>query len=140
MIVTKVTVGFVTQRYDTEKKRFIDQEFHAADDVTWEDEMGNELMRGDLSLGNDEVPEPYLNFEMKSPAEINGIDQFKKGDTVLATPNKLGGDDWHEFQGTVKGFRKGNLVTVEDQEGDCFDCYPDQLESLEEKDRTSDSI
>lgn len=140
MIVTKVTVGFVTQRYDTDKKRFIDQEFHAADDVTWENEYGDEFtpkQRSDLGLGNEKIVEPYLTFEMKSPAEIAGINNFKKGDFVLVTP--VEGDlAQHEFQGHVKGFRCGELITVEDQEGNCFDCYPDQLESLEEKDRTRD--
>ena len=74
MIITKVTVGFVTQRYDTEKKRFIDQEFCAADDVHWNDEHGNELglkERTSLGLVSETIMgEPYLNFEMKSPAEI----------------------------------------------------------------------
>jgi hypothetical protein len=140
MIVTKATIGTVCQKYDTEKKRFVGQEFIASDDVTWEKENGDSIgmdEQSKLGLGNTDTVEPYLNFEMKSPAEIAGINNFKKGDFVLVTP--VEGDlAQHEFQGHVKGFRCGELVTVEDQEGNCFDCYPDQLESLEEKDRTSD--
>ena len=133
MILTKTTIGFVTQRYDTEKKRFIDQEFIGSDDRSWEDANG-ESVDAPEGKGDDG---PYLNYEMKSPAEIAGINNFKKGDFVLVTP--VEGDlAQHEFQGHVKGFRCGELITVEDQEGNCFDCYPDQLESLEEKDRTSD--
>jgi hypothetical protein len=136
-IVNKITVGFVTQQYDTEKKRFVGQEFIASDDVTWEKENGDSIgmdEQSKLGLGNTDTVEPYLNFEMKSPLDMSN---FKVGDLVLVTPDK---DDLaqHEFQGHVKGFRCGELITVEDGEGNCFDCYPDQLESLEEKDRTSD--
>ena len=130
MILTKTTIGFVTQRYDTEKKRFIDQEFIGSDDRSWEDANGESV---DAPEGKDGA-EPYLNYEMKSPLDMS---DFKVGDFVLVTPDK---DDLaqHEFQGHVKGFRQGELITVEDQEGNCFDCYPDQLESLEEKNRTRD--
>jgi hypothetical protein len=130
MIINKVTIGFVTQRYDTEKKRFLGQEFIGSDDRSWENEMGDSV---DFPKGKN-GEEPYLNYEMKSPLDMS---DFKVGGFVLVTPDK---DDLaqHEFQGTVKGFRCGELITVEDQEGNCFDCYPDQLESLEEKDRTSD--
>ena len=130
MIVTKATIGTVYQKYDTEKKRFIDQEFIGSDDRSWEDANGESV---DAPEGKDGA-EPYLNYEMKSPLDMS---DFKVGDFVLVTPDK---DDLaqHEFQGHVKGFRQGELITVEDQEGNCFDCYPDQLESLEEKDRTSD--
>ncbi len=137
MIVTKVTVGFVTQQYDTEKKRFVGQEFIASDDVTWEKENGDSIgmdEQSKLGLGNTDTVEPYLNYEMKSPLDMS---EFKAGDLVLVTPDE-GDLAQHEFQGHVKGFRCGELITVEDQEGNCFDCYPDQLESLEEKDRTSD--
>ena len=113
-LITKITVGFVTQRYDTEKKRFIDQEFTGSDDRTWEDEMGNSI-----ATPSDD---PYLNFEMIQPANHD----FKIGDRVIATPDI--DDDFHEFKGTVVGFRdNGNLITVKDQNDDCFDCRPGQL-------------
>lgn len=150
MIINKITPGFVIQQFDTENRRFVRQDFIAADDeqVVWEDNQGNTLLEPDhtdmaeeedlaLIYGSGGVDEPSLAFEMKQPAEINGIYRFKVGDKVLANPDQTG-DTWNEFQGTVKGFRQGQLVTVEDQDGDCFDCYPDQLELLEEKDRTKD--
>ena len=134
MIVNKVTIGFVVQHFDTETKRFVEQHFVGSDDRSWENEMGDSV---DAPKGKN-GDEPYLNYEMKSPAEIDGINRFNKGDRVLVTPNKDDDMGIHEFQGHVKGFRQGELITVEDQEGNCFDCYPDQLESLEEKDRTRD--
>ncbi len=142
MIITKITNGFVCQRFDTETRRFVGQEFISADDSVWETDMGDALCKTDnadaeLIYGKGGVDEPTLAMEMKQPAEIKGIYRFQVGDKVLATPDQTG-DTWHEFQGTVKGFRQGSLVTVEDQDGDCFDCHPDQLESLEEKDRTKD--
>ena len=66
--------------------------------------------------------DPYLNFEMIQPANHD----FKIGDRVIATPDI--DDDFHEFKGTVVGFRdNGNLITVKDQNDDCFDCRPGQL-------------
>jgi len=41
MIVKKITVGFVTQAFDTDTGKFIDQDFTAGDQVDWEDEYGN---------------------------------------------------------------------------------------------------
>jgi hypothetical protein len=63
MIINKITTGFVIQAYDTETKRFISQEFKAADEVTWENEHGESVK----SPGSDSVAEPYLGFEMKQP-------------------------------------------------------------------------
>lgn len=141
MIIQKITPGFVIQQFDTRTRRFTHQEFVAGPDHDWEDQNGNKIEHTDAGRkaidGLGGVDEPELAFEMKQPSEICGIYRFHVGDKVLATPDKTN-DSWHEFQGTVKGFRQGQLVTVEDQDGDCFDCYPDQLESLEEKDRTKD--
>jgi len=121
MIISKVVIGFVTQRYDTEKKQFLDQEFHASDDVNWENEMGESVD----APQNDNGDEPYLNYEMIQPAAHD----FKIGDSVIAMPD--GDDNWHEFQGTVKLFRdNGNLITIKDQNDDCFDCRPGQLKHL----------
>ena len=58
------------------------------------------------------------------------INRFEIGESVVATP-KANDIFSHEFQGTVKGFRdNGRLITVEDQDGDCFDCEPSQVELL----------
>jgi hypothetical protein len=63
MIINKITVGFVIQTFDTEKKQFIHQEFKAADEVTWENQDGSRAE----SPGTDIIEEPYLNFDMKQP-------------------------------------------------------------------------
>jgi len=57
MIKSKVTVGFVVQKFDTEKGEFIEQEFIAGDIVSWENEEGE--------ITDDE--DRYLPFDMKQP-------------------------------------------------------------------------
>lgn len=64
MLISKVTVGFVCQTFDTELQRFTSQEFVASDDVTYEDDNGDPA---DDSLMD--TVEPYLNFEMVQPAD-----------------------------------------------------------------------
>jgi len=60
----------------------------------------------------------------------NMINRFEIGESVVVTP-KTGDIFSHEFRGTVKGFRdNGRLITVKDQDGDCFDCEPSQVELL----------
>lgn len=57
MIVNKITTGFVVQKYDTEKRQFISQEFFAGDGIEYEDELGNPVKPFDA----------YFSFEMKQP-------------------------------------------------------------------------
>ena len=57
MLVNKITVGFVTQVFDTELKRFVSQEFTAGDDVAYEDGKGDAVD----SVDN------YLPFHMVQP-------------------------------------------------------------------------
>jgi len=63
MIIIKTTVGWVTQPFDTDTKKFIGQEFVASDDVTWETESGHSVNPPTI----DGETEPYLNFEMVQP-------------------------------------------------------------------------
>lgn len=134
MIIQKITPGFVVQRFDSEKRRFISQEFVAGPDRDWEDQNGDNIENTDAGreaiYGKGGVDEPEMAFDMKQPGDNY---DFKKGDKVLAV-----NDAGVEFQATVKGWRQGLYVTVEDQDGDCWDCDPADLESLEEKDRTQD--
>lgn len=65
MIVTKVTPGFVSQRYDTETGKWLDQAFIAGSEVEWEDEYGEAVDPDEM-----EGDEPYLPFEMKQPEEF----------------------------------------------------------------------
>ena len=57
MLVNKITVGFVTQVFDTELKRFVSQEFTAGDNVAYENEKGDAVD----SVDN------YLPFHMVQP-------------------------------------------------------------------------
>ena len=81
MILTKVITGFVTQRYDTETKQFLDQEFIAGDEVTWERGESGCDVGDELDLSNDEDKilvcgsvngnEPYLPMTMTQPEKDN---------------------------------------------------------------------
>jgi hypothetical protein len=123
MIITKVIIGFVTQQFDTETRRFVGQEFTASDDKTWERQNGDDL---DLSDDTDAVDEPYLNMEMVQPNPK--LSDFSLGDRVFVTPSNDGSDPQNEFQGSVVGFKGGMYVQVRDQEDNVFDCDPSQLQ------------
>ena len=60
MIVNKVTTGFVIQKFDTETRQFVSQEFIAGDQVDFENERGEPV----------ESCDEYLPFDMKQPSEI----------------------------------------------------------------------
>lgn len=66
MVINKITVGWVTQTFDTDKQEWISQEFLAGDQVDYETEDGDPINYTDFEnriIGN----EPYLPFEMKQP-------------------------------------------------------------------------
>lgn len=60
MIYNKITVGFVSQQYDSETGKCIFQEFIAGDEIEYEDENGNPV---------EDFPEneEYFPFEMEQP-------------------------------------------------------------------------
>jgi len=127
MIINKVTNGFVIQQFDTETRRFINQEFHGSDDHQWEtnDEgilMGDNDRDRELIYGLGGVDEPYLNMEMVQPSIFN----VQAGDRVLVTP-KDGSDPIEEFQGVVFGIKDCKYIQVKDQDDNVFDCDPDQV-------------
>lgn len=62
MIVQKITTGFVVQTFDTEKRKFIGQEFVAGDQV--ELEVNGESIDSSEVEGLDET---YLSFDMLQP-------------------------------------------------------------------------
>jgi len=64
MNAKKITTGFVIQTWDTDKKKWINQEFIAGDDTTWEDEHGN-ILEDPPTQNNGLIP--YLNFDMIQP-------------------------------------------------------------------------
>jgi hypothetical protein len=131
MIITKVTLGFVTQRFDTETRRFVDQSFIAEDGHTWEDENGETLDESDDKVaeaiyGLGGVDEPSLPLEMVQPKPE--LANYSLGDRVFVTPAKDGSDPTEEFQGVVVGFRASRFIQVRDQEDNVFDCDPDQVQ------------
>ena len=65
MRVNKITIGFVTQVFDTELKRFVRQEFMAGDDVAYENGKGD-AVDSDLVADKD-GGEAYLPFDMVQP-------------------------------------------------------------------------
>lgn len=54
---------------------------------------------------------------------------FQIGDSVVAKP--LPEDCFHEFSGWVSGFR-ADFVQVTDQDGDVWECLPEQVFLLED--------
>ena len=61
-LIDKVTAGFVTQTFDTEKKKCISQAFIAGGDVSWEDSMtGKNVPDGNI------IELPYQTFNMVQP-------------------------------------------------------------------------
>ena len=67
MIVTKITHGFVAQRFDASKNAWLGQEFIAGDQVEYEDARGDPLAADSLP---ESLQHAYLRFEMKQPAEM----------------------------------------------------------------------
>jgi hypothetical protein len=57
MIVSKITTGFVVQKFETETRSFVSQEFVAGDQVDFENQDGEAAAPFD----------EYLSFDMKQP-------------------------------------------------------------------------
>ena len=69
MIINKITTGFVIQQFDTEKQKFVSQEFIAGDEVDWETEVG-EPADMDVFFDNESpIFNTYLPFNMEQPDE-----------------------------------------------------------------------
>ena len=66
MLVNKITTGFVVQVFDTEKKKFISQEFVGGDPVEYETQDGKPVKSELLEVDGQEV---YLPFEMVQPEQ-----------------------------------------------------------------------
>lgn len=67
MIINKITIGFVTQSFDTDKQAWVSQEFVAGDQVDYETGDGDPINVADFEdrvLGKQE---PYLPFDMVQP-------------------------------------------------------------------------
>lgn len=142
MIIHKCIVGTVIQKFNTETRKFIGQDFIGADDVTWEDRFGESVSHAErqkLNLCGEE--EPYLNMEMIQPVNNgpfpqlvadgeNDILSFEIGEQVFVTPLGDGSEPTEEFQGFVVGIKDGRYVQVRDQNNDVFDCEPCQVRNV----------
>jgi hypothetical protein len=90
MRVNKITVGFVSQIFDTDLGRFVSQEFVAGDQVDYEDEDGEPVdselfetkrkVKGKKGRVKTVREGAYLPLLMKQPNEMGLYD---KGDTEL---------------------------------------------------------
>jgi hypothetical protein len=67
MLLKKVTTGFVVQTFDTEKQKFVSQEFVAGDQCDYENEDG-EIVDCELFARPDGV-EDYLPYDMVQPSD-----------------------------------------------------------------------
>ena len=68
MKIQKITVGFVTQTFDTDSQTWTDQNFTASDDCTYEVE-GDEINVQDFVDRVVGRQEPYLPFDMMQPGD-----------------------------------------------------------------------
>ena len=82
MRINKITVGYVSQTFDTDLGRFVSQEFVAGDQVDYEDEDGDPVdsdllevkkkVKGKNGRMKTVKEEAYLTFEMKQPVRPSG--------------------------------------------------------------------
>lgn len=87
------------------------------------EEASNKVLSGNSEPEDVTVKET----EIESCEEVSIIDFLFQGDCVNVT-RKEGDQFNHNFTGHVKKIdKKNNLITVEDQDGDCWSCTPDQV-------------
>jgi hypothetical protein len=64
MNLSKITTGFVVQKFDSDTGRCISQEFVAGEQVEWEDQKGNPIEDGQCGIDLEGL---YFPAEMKQP-------------------------------------------------------------------------
>ena len=64
MVINKITTGFVIQVFDTDKKRFISQNFTAGDECEYETKDGTSVDSSSLEVDGKEI---YLPYDMVQP-------------------------------------------------------------------------
>ena len=127
--MNKITSGFVIQTFDTEKNVFTAQKFVAGYECTWKTMEGETLLRTPIIL----TPiEPVLNFDMVQPKpdvvkSTATLQTYQVGDQVMVMPSDDPSDEVkNEFVGKVIAI-DDVFYTVQDQQGNCFDCWPTQV-------------
>lgn len=69
MIISKITIGFVVQRFDTDRQDWVDQEFVAGDQCEYETEDGSPINVQDFIDRVVARQEPYLQYDMVQPTD-----------------------------------------------------------------------
>jgi hypothetical protein len=137
MIIQQIVHGFVVQQYDTEKNRFIGQEFIAEQHSDWENKDDEEP----LEDTDDRIPSTPLPLLMIQPKQeplnitklILGVENYSVGEWVSVTPLNNGDSPTEQFDGTVVGIN-GTYIQVKDQEDNVFDCEVGQVLRLDDED------
>src|SRR5229473_1799053 len=96
MLINKITTGFVIQGFDTDKGKYVSQEFVAGNPVEYEDKSGNPV---DSSLmQSEDGTEPYLPFDMQQPQQERTLHELLDAISVMAPgswENDAGPNDWY---------------------------------------------
>ncbi len=96
MLINKITTGFVIQEFDTDKGKYVSQQFVAGNPVEYEDKSGNPV---DSSLmQSEDGTEPYLPFDMQQPQQARTLDELLQVVSVMAPgswENDAGPKDWY---------------------------------------------
>lgn len=67
MIISKVTVGFVVQQFDTDRQDWVCQDFMASDECEYETGDGDPINVEDFLDHVASSREPYLQYDMVQP-------------------------------------------------------------------------
>lgn len=71
MVVNRIIVGYVVQQYDTEKKKWVSNEFISSDKDYWEDEDC-------VAIDEPDIDKPYPSTEMYLEEVMNVKDQLPR--------------------------------------------------------------
>ena len=137
MIRVKVTPGFVTQQFD-EAGNCIRQDFVESEETQWKNGFGDPIdtPEDEPSFVIDLVPPPPVpqialatpdNDPCRQEPLVASAMSFSTGEQVEVIPLDNGDPPTQQFMGTVVGIRNARYVMVQDQDGDIFDCEPEQV-------------
>jgi len=107
MIINKIIVGFVVQKFDSVTKKALSQEFISGDDVSYESVDGGFIGNTCSSIEN----LPYLPLEMVQPEILSPMNiETGRGQKVIYAFDKNGYD--HDQEDARKYLKFGETYTV----------------------------